>query len=253
MAERCDQSVKKTGNTNLIYERLRKMPLAGISFACLAGLAAATDGLLVNEIPEVDTYQAVVFRSLAQLTTFIPLAIWFGWSFRAAKGESWPLLGRNVLATTALLTSFWSFRLMPLGDASTIVASSPMFATFFGCLVIGEACGVFEMTVLAATAVGIVLISKPTFLFSGQASDADTLSGTICASIASLSIGLEFVVMRKLQKTPVGVIVFWFAVLELVASMTAIFILYNVPGPQSQMAESFLTYRVVDTDGRRCQ
>ena len=65
--------------------------------------------------------------------------------------------------TLALL--YYSFRELPLGDATTIIFSSPVIVIALSFLFLKEPCGILRILVVCTLFTGVVLVSRPPFLF----------------------------------------------------------------------------------------
>ena len=60
---------------------------------------------------------------------------------------------------------YYSFRKLPLGDATTIIFSSPVIVIALSFIFLKEPCGILRIAVITALFTGVVLVSKPPFLF----------------------------------------------------------------------------------------
>lgn len=135
-------------------------------------------------------------------------------SIKGAEGERIYLVLRAIIGFMATASAYTSYRLVPLADASAIIFSAPVFVSIFARILLNEACGIPQILNILLTVIGVMLIAKPTFIFGSIDDGLDTtyqLEGTCAALFASLCFALAFVLMRKLQKTPSEVVIFWFA------------------------------------------
>ncbi|KAI1290288.1 Solute carrier family 35 member G1 [Halotydeus destructor] len=202
-----------------LVRKLRAIPLAGILVAILSAIVFATAGFTVKLTPNVHPVIVVLSRSIVQLAFFGPVTLLSGGSFKAPKGERWPLFLRGSFGFTAFGLAYASLHLLPLGDSSSIVFSAPVYVSIFACVLLGEACGIFQVVVIAITLSGVMLISKPTFLFGDFGAPMDAsfrTEGTIMAFVSSIAMALTFVMMRKLQKTPAGLVIAWFSIISII-------------------------------------
>lgn len=60
---------------------------------------------------------------------------------------------------------YYSFRELPLGDATTIIFSSPLIVIALSFLFLKEPCGVLRIMVVCTLFAGVVLVARPPFLF----------------------------------------------------------------------------------------
>ena len=64
-----------------------------------------------------------------------------------------------------ILFIFLSFSQLPLGDATTILFSSPVLVMVLSVFLLKEKCGVFRVLAALALLSGVSLIAKPPFIF----------------------------------------------------------------------------------------
>jgi len=72
---------------------------------------------------------------------------------------------QGIVGGSTLVLLFFSFRRLPLGDATTIIFSSPVFVLIMSFLFLREPCGFFRTMIVSLLLTGVVLISKPPFIF----------------------------------------------------------------------------------------
>jgi len=60
---------------------------------------------------------------------------------------------------------FTSFARLPLGDSTTILFSSPVIVMVLSMFILHERCGIFRMVAATTLLGGVILISKPPFIF----------------------------------------------------------------------------------------
>lgn len=100
-----------------------------------------------------------------------------------------PWLFVRALVYFVFLVFWWrTLALLPVGDATTLVSTGPIFTAFFGWLILGERVDAAFLPVLALNLTGLVLITRPTFLFGGHAGDqggsyARGAATALCAAV----------------------------------------------------------------------
>ncbi|KAI1281886.1 Solute carrier family 35 member G1 [Halotydeus destructor] len=205
-------------DTGAIERRLRKVPFSGIIFAALSAAFFSVGTFTVKLLPEINAIEIVVIRSAIQLTVYTLVILISGCPFKA-DGERLPLLGRSVLGFVSFTTGYASLHLIPLGDTSAIIFSAPVYVSIFACILLGEACGIFQFIIISITLSGAVFITKPTFIFGTEVDNTYRLLGCIFAFASSVTTALAFVFTRKLQRTPVSVVIAWFSALSIVLGL----------------------------------
>ncbi|PEN15048.1 EamA family transporter [Longibacter salinarum] len=126
------------------------------------------------------------------------------------------LLLRGLFGFAALTCFFFALTKLPLADATVIHYTNPVFVAIIAAVVLKESLTRWEILGAGASLLGVVFISKPSFVFGTSAPALNplyvgvALLGAICAATA-------YVLVRKLRESehPL-VIVFYF---PLVASL----------------------------------
>ena len=154
------------------------------------------------------------------------------------------LVLRSLCGGTAFSCATYGFGMMPIGDATTIFLTSPVWAALLGRAVLGEKLHVFDAFAIFMAIVGVVLVARPTFLFGADVleSGIDALeSGSggseiggggipgwiVCAAGAGFA-GSVAVLVRHLKargiKDP-SVIAHAYAIITVIVSPIALFLL----------------------------
>ena len=96
---------------------------------------------------------------------------------------------------------FTSFSRLPLGDSTTILSSSPVIVMMLSTCFFREWCGVYRVVAAISLLAGVILISKPPFIFvqeAGQTYDSLGYTLVICACVMS-ALGVIF--MKVIAKS----------------------------------------------------
>lgn len=181
----------------------------GILLAAISCFFFATSALIVK-ISNLHPMELLAVRGTIQGILVSPIVISTGNSFVGPSGSRSLLLARAVLGAVALVMGFASIHLIPLADAATVIFTSPVFVSIFACLCLGEVCCWFDVSMIALTLVGVLLVSKPSFSFISTGTWTGIV-GTICGLIAAMLTALAFIVLRQLKQVHYSVTVFWFS------------------------------------------
>lgn len=108
----------------------------------------------------------------------------------------WP---RSIFGTLAMVTTFavLGSRALPLGDAATLLNLAPLGVAALAPLVLGERLEWRVLVALALSLAGVVLLLRPSALFSGPPLDAEALAS---AALAILAAGLTALAMLSLRR-----------------------------------------------------
>ena len=131
------------------------------------------------------------------------------------------LLLRGVLGFVALTCFFSALVHLPLADATVIQYTNPAWTALLAAAILDERLEGREVAGIVASLAGVVLISRPTFLFRAGGVRLDPLWVGVALAGALVSAA-AYVTVRKLGSSddPL-VIVFWFSVVNAVAAVPA--------------------------------
>lgn len=129
------------------------------------------------------------------------------------------LLLRGLLGFTALLCFFYAVTKLPLADVTVIHFTNPVFTAVIASLVLGETMRRKEVVGLTLNIAGVILVTRPSFLFGRWASDLDVVAVGV-ALVASVFSACAYTTIRKLRETDhYLVIIFYFSLVSAVASV----------------------------------
>jgi drug/metabolite transporter (DMT)-like permease len=154
-------------------------------------------GLLVKLAGRrIPSMQIVVFRVLITL----------GLSLFAAHRAGVPsvfgvqrrlLIFRGLMGATGLMCFYYSLVHLPLGEATLIQYTNPIFATLLAAIWIGERVGSIERWCVAAAIVGVALVTRPAALFGGSAPSIDPFNVGI-ALLGAIGSGAAYATVRRI-------------------------------------------------------
>ncbi|XP_069703729.1 solute carrier family 35 member G1-like [Periplaneta americana] len=193
----------------------------GIFLAFMSGAFFTLSSAAVKALKSMDPMELLVLRSLLQVFAMLPIALRRGENLFGPKGQRGLLQLQGIVGGSTLVLLFFTFRRLPLGDATTIIFSSPVFVMIMSFLFLREPCGFFRTLIVFLLLTGVVLISKPPFIFQTFAQEYD-LFGYLCALGATLFTALNIVVMRKCKEVHFSVVVLQLSLWSLLVSSTVL-------------------------------
>lgn len=104
------------------------------------------------------------------------------------------LLARGALGAIGINCFYWSLVHLPLGEATLIQYTNPIFATILAALWVGERVRPGEVLCLAFALAGVILITRPGWIFGSAASTyaerdiAIALFGAVCSGAAYAAV-----------------------------------------------------------------
>jgi len=113
---------------------------------------------------------------------------------------------RGALGITAMFCTFQALRLLPLGEATTINFTTPIFATLLAAMALGEGVGARRWAAALVGFAGVAVIMRP-----GASTDAIPPLGVAFGLAAACCGAVVTVALRQLRDSEhVAAIVFWF-------------------------------------------
>lgn len=190
-------------------------------------------------------YSDSIARSLCQVVWYFGTTVYFNHTLTGKQSERVLLATCSLCSFVFLALAFISFKLIPLSDSSAIIFSSPLYVNLFAHFILGESCGLLNIMTVVCSLIGVVLISRPTFLFDPQASYTLDRTGLVCAILASMASALYYIVMRKLKKTPISVISFWYSMVNGILCLVILIPLHTFVIPKGWQEYTWLTLNAV--------
>lgn len=140
------------------------------------------------------------------------------------------LLQRGVLGAAALACFLFSLTHLPLGEATLIQYTNPIFAILVAHFWFGERMGRGEWIALAASLTGVLLITRPAFLFGGAASGIPVGHAMIALMGAAFS-GSAYATIRRMPSERPEVVVLYLPLMSVPMSMPFIAANWHAPTP----------------------
>jgi drug/metabolite transporter (DMT)-like permease len=162
-----------------------------ILYIILSTVSLAIMYSFVKVLHRFSVYQIVFFRSAATLLFTIPLIIKYKLSF--SGNNKLMLFLRAVLGYISMFLFFMSINYLDLGIAVSIRYLSPFFALFFSFMILKETIKVSQLFFFLLSFLGVFIIKVSSLNIS--------LIGLILALFSAITLGLVFVVIRKINNT----------------------------------------------------
>ena len=192
--------------------------MKGISLMVLTSIAGTTQGSIVKYVNDLPTGTILLIVAVYTLCYFCMLVIHQGVSVINFPMKKWVAV-RIVFGTAAYVCKVWSFQNLPLGDASALVFTSPLFTCVIARIFIREKFTPVTIISLLLGLGGVVLIAKPTFIFKNEDHEFPWYY-TLVPLVSALSLGALFVLQRKIAAHVNSMTVsFYIAVAQLLAGV----------------------------------
>jgi len=192
----------------------------GVRFMLGSALAFSVMSALVKYAGARLASQELVFaRSVVAIAISVALLRRAG--VHTLGTRRWLLLARGIWGYAALSCGFYAMTMLPLAEATMIQYLHPVFTAMLAAVVLGErADRSLAASVLLGSA-GVLLVTRPSFLFDAGGVALHPL-GVAAALGGALLTAVAYVGVRELARTehPL-VIVLWFPLVSLPASLPA--------------------------------
>ena len=187
-------------------ETLKEILTPGIRAMMLSALAFSVMSALVKVAGErLSSVQITLVRGALTLSLS-----W--WAVRRAGLSPWGndrkwLVMRGLLGFGGLHCYYYAVTHLPLADATVIQLSNPLLVAIAAAIFLREPLRRPDVAGIALGLTGVILVSRPTFLFGAvspgsdlpeRALDPTALAVAVCGAVLSASV---YVVVRKLRAT----------------------------------------------------
>lgn len=171
---------------------------------CLLAILAACLFPIANIFIKMSSFlngveHLLVFMAL-KLIVLSPMCVLMGQNPLGEKRHRWLLIARGIIGSVASVLCYKGIVLLPPSDTASLVHTCIIITAVISRLALNEKLDLSHLLSLGLTIIGIVLISKPSFLFEQSSVDYDTnkLIGVVCVLISSLFYGIVNVLIKKL-------------------------------------------------------
>ncbi|KAI8376641.1 hypothetical protein EDC96DRAFT_495297 [Choanephora cucurbitarum] len=187
------------------YQKKREM--TGLLYMTLSALGFSTMSLLVKlSGSNFPSFEMVFARSVVQTFFGVLGCLLLKKHPLGEPGVRGWLFVRGLAGTIGLSLFFYSITQLPLADATVVFFLGPSLTAILAALVLGEAFTLFDGICSAVCMVGVILVSKPHFLFGGQNDTTDDVSewkrlfAVFCAFLGAVMSAVAYVTVRKIGR-----------------------------------------------------
>ncbi|OGP14441.1 MAG: hypothetical protein A3I75_05900 [Deltaproteobacteria bacterium RIFCSPLOWO2_02_FULL_50_16] len=157
----------------------------GVLLILVASVLFPTMGALLKHAMEhIHFAQAVFIRSFITVLIFFPVLKIKKIPFRGVN--TWGLIMRGVVGTLSMACSFYSIIYIPLGNASVLHYTSPIFVAILSTLFLGERSGWPLIVMILGALVGSFLLIQPELDFFNVAGVMALMSAALAAMAYTL-------------------------------------------------------------------
>jgi drug/metabolite transporter (DMT)-like permease len=175
------------------------------AFACMSGLLKLASGHGVN------TAEMIFYRNAGALPI---VALWItlgpGWGAIRSR-QPMAHVTRSGLGLVAMLLSFGTLSLLPLGEATALTYAAPILSTLLSAIFLREIVGLHRWAAVAIGFAGVLIVVHP-------AGESLPLLGVAIGISAAFGQAAVMITVRQISRTEtIASIVFWFTTLTMAA------------------------------------
>lgn len=185
----------------------------GLASACCYACSTITVSNLSNDIGS----SALTFVRLF-VSAFLCLIIlcYKGVTILVSSVDEFKLhIGLSVFGVTSIWCQFYAYQNMPTADACAIIYAYVGLNGVLARILFKEPFGCFEMILVLSTLTGVVLVTRPPFLFDHQGSTFNFIPPLVAFG-GTISVSLSIIFMRAMGRQNIHPlkIVFWISLLS---------------------------------------
>ncbi|GFT78182.1 solute carrier family 35 member G1 [Nephila pilipes] len=190
----------------------------GLFLGLMSGVFYSLISVLVKDMKNLHPGQLSLYRFVALFACSLPQVIQSGENVFGPKHLRFLLLLRGLIGGAYIFFNFIAFRYLPLGEATVIVFSLPVFVTVAARVFLKEPCSTFQSVTVVLTVLGIVFTAKlPSRLMGNPVVySKDSIYGLIGAIAALCLNTAHYIVIRKIKSVHHAVMMFNFALVAIV-------------------------------------
>ena len=199
-----------------------QLPCIGILTVLLAECFVTVAAFSVKHVANMNPIVIASFSAFVQMSVCSTVVLLRRQPFLGVTDERRLMVASAVFTVAANSLISAAYQMASLSDATTINSTSPVFVVLIACVFLKQERSTFNVLALLPLIIGVMLISRPSFIFrdTAAASDEDkAVWGLIAAGVSSLCYASSAVVMRRMHDTPSVVIVNWQAMLGVAAGI----------------------------------
>ena len=141
----------------------------GLILTTASGVLFAIASLFVKlSNTTVPAFEIVFFRLIIQTLLVLPAAIWAQADLLGEKKHRPYLVCFGAVNFASISCIYGSFTKLPLGDATVCISTTPIFTALLAYVFLKESWHVFDAAATFICLGGVVLITRPTFLFGSS-------------------------------------------------------------------------------------
>ena len=173
-----------------------KTRIVGFSLMVLTSVSATTQGSIVKYVNDLPTGMILLPVAIYMFCFFCAIVTYMGVSITDFPMKKWVAV-RVATGSVAYVCKVWSFQFLPLGDASALVFTSPLFTCLIARIFLKERITPVTIFALFTGLTGVILIAKPSFIFNTESQEFPWYY-TLVPLLSAFTLAIVYVIQRKI-------------------------------------------------------
>ncbi|KXJ24488.1 Solute carrier family 35 member G1 [Exaiptasia diaphana] len=190
---------RNTGQQRIkLSQRCR--PVAGIFLCVFSALTLVACNLFVKLCLVIPAFEIGIIQFAIQLVVTIPTLIYSNDNVIFSPKITALLVLRGFGGATSMVTRFYASQNMPLGDATVLLFTTPVFVAILARIFLKERLHWIYSILLVLCLAGVTLIARPTFIFGHPDTVPEynnILVPSLVALLSTVASACNTVVLRK--------------------------------------------------------
>ena len=190
-------------------KRNLKQDIYGAILAFVSGLIFVGNNTVIQWL-KLDFADIIFVRSTIQISLIGSLCYFHKLSlFHSDKKNRFFMVLQGFLGGIMITVGFGCVSLMPLGDASTLIFSAPIFTMLFACCCLKHNLGPFRAILGIMLMVGAIFVVQPPFLFGSESKSELYYIGAILGVLTAALDGLVNISINFCSEVHSLVLLWW--------------------------------------------
>ena len=183
--------------------------IKGISLMLLSSLFATVHGVVVKHLNYIAVGEVIIIQAVYAICFFSMAVLFLGVPLINVPRKGFVFLSICV-GTIAFMGKVWSLQHLPIGDATALFFTSPLFTGVIARIFIKEKLTLAHIGAMIAGLGGVILIAKPDFIFQTQ-SDSFPWYNYLVPVVSAVFLSTYFVMIRSLGGSVSSYAIAWYS------------------------------------------
>ena len=172
--------------------------LSGIGYMSVSSITATSQGVIFQYLSYMPTGEVLAILSAAAACFLGALIAFQGLSLSFPRKLLPLFILRNIFTMITFTAKTWAFQNLPLGDASALIFTMPLWTGIFSRIFLKEKYTIAQLFCSIVGFSGVILVAKPTFIFPSDTTSEFPAWYPVIALVSGISMASEFTVQRGL-------------------------------------------------------